>query len=64
VNFNEIVEHRDAARKLDTGPVLAPALSPRSSGRSGGSITACHAVNMDGAALSALLHDSEVSRPI
>jgi hypothetical protein len=39
----------DAVRKRDTGQELAAVLSPRSSGRSGGSTTASPAVNTDGA---------------
>ena len=40
-----------AVKKLDNSQELAPALSPRSSGRSDGSITVNHAVNTNGADL-------------
>ena len=42
-----------AAMKLDTSPELVRAPLQRSSGRSGGSTTACHAVNT---------HDGELKR--
>jgi hypothetical protein len=51
IRTNAAVAISDAARKLDTRQELAPALSQRSFGRSGGNITVSRAVNRDGAAL-------------
>jgi hypothetical protein len=48
IRTNAAVAISDAARKLDTGPELAPVLSQRSSGRSDGSISVNRAVNTDG----------------
>ena len=47
-----------AARNRDTAQELAAVLSPRSSGRSGGSTTASPAVNTDGAEVNLAVHDS------
>jgi hypothetical protein len=43
-----------------TSPELAPALSPRSSGRSDGSTTVHPAVDMDGAEVRVAVHDGAV----
>ena len=49
---NAAVAISDAAKRLDTSQEFAPALSPRSSGRSDGSTTVRPAANMDGAEVS------------
>ena len=51
----------DAAKRLDTGPVHAPALSRRGFGRSGGSFTVRPAANMDGAEVRSQIHDATIS---
>jgi hypothetical protein len=52
----------DAAKKLDTSPERASALSQRSSGRSAGSIPVSLALNIDGGVNPEALYLSRIAR--